>query len=462
MSGEDEFQIEKHKKKNMGNSKFWVGNENQLKEYDSDSSKKPDEKIKEIRMHLKKYLELNNVSFLFGAGSSCCLGAPSLRKIPEVIENAIIEHDENNQIYKNFIDLVNLFGDKDYAADDRLDNDDNSIINTPLENFLNYLYGIKFIIDNSNKSDILELKDNLEISQQQLNKIIKEIKSTLFNLMDVGNKDNDNEKSYFNHRTNNGKDKYYFHRKLIKSLLSRSTNLKRPNIFTLNYDLAFENAFDELGVQYIDGFSGFNKRSFKPEVYNYDYFYPGDTTQGKVNKVEKVVKYYKLHGSLTWVKSERSQNNIYGLLEKPIELVRDNLKDEVDNMMIYPTTYKKEYTLDFPYSELFRKFSDKINQQQSVLFCIGYSFNDEHVNDIIYQALSIPSFTLVIVDYNGTDNSEIERLKNLDDPRIIILEGDLLGDFKFFADQILPNIHEVDYNEEIVETLNEVLKDKNN
>lgn len=68
------------------------------------------------------------------------------------------------------------------------------------------------------------------------------------------------------------------------------------------------------------------------------------------------------------------------------------------NLMVYPTAVKKSYTLDLPYSELFRHFAYCTSQPQSVLFTVGYSFCDEHFNDIIYQALSNPSFTLIIVD----------------------------------------------------------------
>lgn len=69
--------------------------------------------------------------------------------------------------------------------------------------------------------------------------------------------------------------------------MQRPLNLQRANIFTSNYDLAFEYAFDNLGIKYIDGFSGFHHRYFKPETFNYDIFYPGSTTAGKVQRIEK-------------------------------------------------------------------------------------------------------------------------------------------------------------------------------
>ena len=108
---------------------------------------------------------------------------------------------------------------------------------------------------------------------------------------------------------------------------------------------------------------------------------------------------------------------------------------------------------------MFRHFSYAISQPQSVLFTIGYSFCDEHFNDIIYQALTNPSFTLIIVDYNGTKKSqEIKRLKDLNDPRIIILEGNVLGDFLVFSDKLMPNFMDTSSSEKIANVMNELKK----
>ena len=112
-----------------------------------------------------------------------------------------------------------------------------------------------------------------------------------------------------------------------------------------------------------------------------------------------------------------------------------------------------------PYSELFRQFAYCTSKPQSVLFTIGYSFCDEHFNDIIYQALSNPSFTLIIVDFNGTSRSaEMKRLRDLNDPRIIILEGNYLGDFLSFSDTLMPDFFEVSSNDKIADTLNQLIK----
>lgn len=134
--------------------------------------------------------------------------------------------------------------------------------------------------------------------------------------------------------------------------------------------------------------------------------------------------------------------------------------DKKGEIIIYPSAVKKSYTLDLPYSELFRQFASTITQSQSLLVTVGYSFGDDHFNDIIYQALSNPTFTLIVVDFQGTRNEYINNLKELNDPRIIILEGEFFGDFLTFSDTLMPNFSNVDNNEKVANTLNDLLSTK--
>jgi len=61
-------------------------------------------------------------------------------------------------------------------------------------------------------------------------------------------------------------------------------------------------------------------------------------------------------------------------------------------------------------------------REQSVLITAGYAFGDEHLNNIIYQALTIPTFRLVIFAAPDTEG-EIAKLRALRDPRIWIIGG---------------------------------------
>ena len=203
---------------------------------------------------------------------------------------------------------------------------------------------------------------------------------------------------------------------------------------------------------------GVHNRCFRPEVYEYDLYYPGQSVTGKVHRAEKVIKYYKIHGSLSWISTNPTFSNTYGIKEVPLN---DNFNcDGEQEIMIYPCVSKKSFTLDFPYSELFRQFAQAINQPQSVLICIGYSFYDEHINDIIHQALSIPSFTLIIINYSPKIDPEspIGQLKALNDKRIIILDETDKNQSTFtgFVTNILPDLYEEEDNEMIIKTMQEL------
>ena len=425
---------------------------------------------------LKNYLELDNVSFLFGSGSSIHLGAVAIRNFPREVEDYIVGIDSLRDEFYSTIEALQadqlegktdseVFKDErgwDFLVDESIIRDNQSKeIAIEYEKVLNYLIAKDYVLS-EDKS--FQRTDNIS-------RLIVAIKEGLFNCCDLERrpvsqtvierkKNSPFEKAKEQGTLLESRSKYIFHEKFIKALLQRPLNLRRANIFTANYDLAFEYAFDKLGVHYIDGFAGFHKRFFKPETFEYDIFYPGSTTSGKVQRIEKVVRYFKLHGSLSWVNSElRDANNLYGIEEKSLDLI-ESLKKKGE-ILIYPSAVKKSYTLDLPYSELFRQFASTITQSQSVLITIGYSFGDDHFNDIIFQALSNPTFTLIIVDFAGTRSPYIKNIQQLNDPRIIIFEGDFFGDFLTFADTLMPNFNNVDNYEKIASTLNELFSGNN-
>ncbi|MGN7787757.1 SIR2 family protein [Niabella sp. 22666] len=457
----------------LSRNKIFFGNTDKLSDWIKENPDNQSKVISKVKLMLKNYLELDNVSFLFGSGTSIHLGAVAIRNFPKEVEDHIdlLEKGLPEELHLTIEELQaeQLRGkkDKEVFKDDRgwefivdgkivRDNDSKEIA-IEYEEILNYLIAKDFVLG----------KDKSKARTDKISELIVAIKEGLFNVCNLEKREvskaviERKKKSSFVSSQAQGEllennTKYIFHEKFIKALLQRPLNLRRANIFTANYDLAFEYAFDKLGVHYIDGFTGFHKRFFKPETFDYDIFYPGSTTSGKVQRIEKVVRYFKLHGSLSWVNSEaRDANNLYGIEEKPLELI-DSL-DKKGEIIIYPSAVKKSYTLDFPYSELFRQFAATITQPQSVLITIGYSFADEHFNDIIYQALSNPTFTLIIVDFAGTRSPYIKNIKELNDPRIIILEGEFFGDFLTFADTLMPNFNNIDHYDDIASTLNNLL-----
>lgn len=480
---------------------IYVGNIDKALEWSNNnvgdvSSVREDHKnslVFQVRERIKNYLQLDNVNFLFGTGSSIHLGAAGIQNIPRQIEKDILASvsGELKEDFKKYVTVLqkplldsckpkkdlkfkddrkwDLIYDGTYIRNYEGAEDTDEAVDVtmhygeillPFEHLLNYLAALLFQYE-AEKDDA---------ASKRIQSLITALKRSLFGICDVhGRATSDKDMGRIKekgHEVEFRRNKYLFHEKFLKSLMLRPLNLQRANIFTSNYDLAFEYAFDNLGIKYIDGFSGFHHRYFKPETFNYDIFYPGSTTAGKVQRIEKVVRYFKIHGSISWVSdNQRTPGNVYGIEEMPIELIKRKAEDNDDefnygNLMIYPTAVKKSYTLDLPYSELFRHFSYCISQPQSVLFTVGYSFCDEHINDLIYQALSNPSFTLIIIDLKGCEKStEINRLRSLNDPRIIIIEGDFLGDFLTLADTLMPDFLDTSSEDKVAHTLNKLLNE---
>lgn len=155
---------------------------------------------------------------------------------------------------------------------------------------------------------------------------------------------------------------------------------------------------------------------------------------------------------------ERNAFNVYG-----IERVSEDAKvDDVERVLIYPTPMKEGETLGFPYSEMFRRFANAVQQPQSVLITYGYSFADDHINRIINDALSIPSFHLVIVSW-GFDGRIPEYYQRLGasqdtDKRVSFLIGNFFADWRVFVTRILPSVRDNEIENRVSRTIKELLE----
>ena len=231
--------------------------------------------------------------------------------------------------------------------------------------------------------------------------------------------------------------KNHLHKLFIKRLMSRSAKLNRVNVFTLNYDLLIEKSAEELGVPINNGFSGFHYRTFMPSMYHQDYHY--NISDGK-RTYAKSINLFKLHGSLSWKFDDTKRP--YGITEIQYDFSQGI--NYVPECIIYPVQSKKKHSLDLPYSEMFRQFIESVNKTNSTLIIMGYSFGDEHVNDLITNALTNPSLNLVVFSYmDENDHNLSEYQKRLharckEDSRITIFYGSTLGDFGCIVRYLIP------------------------
>lgn len=94
---------------------------------------------------------------------------------------------------------------------------------------------------------------------------------------------------------------------IYKAFYSKITQRSRKSpisVFTTNYDLFNEMALDELGFPYNDGFSGTYRRRFNPVSYNYMYVENMNLNRDVWERVASFFNLVKLHGSISWVKRD--------------------------------------------------------------------------------------------------------------------------------------------------------------
>lgn len=139
---------------------------------------------------------------------------------------------------------------------------------------------------------------------------------------------------------------------------------KPVHIFTTNYDLLMEQALEEEGCLYFDGFIGARKA----------FFDLGAVEDEKILH-PRWARLWKIHGSINW-RLDSSKN-----------IIRTYEKDDNQSYLIYPSHLKYDQSRKMPYLAMLDRLKEFIMSPSSALFIVGYSFNDEHINDIILQSL---------------------------------------------------------------------------
>lgn len=400
-----------------------------------------------LSIRLKNLLQLKNVNFLFGNGASLPLGSPSISDANKFLKLDAVtkwygEIDDTNK--KEAFDKLVTFIDG-YSAVDGAKID--------IETLLSILIQTHAVTE---KNSVFKREDSAIVFDTVTRDDLKQWVKLLKEMLCLACKAFTDTLEVV---------KIQPHKQFLQKILLRPANLSRVKLFTLNYDMVLEKCMDELGISYFDGFIGGYERRFSPESYQYDLYYPGDVTEGRVNRVDRVLQLYKLHGSIHWQKENEGSTNLHG--------IKQNAQSPIDynDVLIYPSTMKYGETLGFPYSEMFRHFSTNIFRPQTVLFTVGYAFNDEHINRLIFQALSVPTFHLVITLPEGIGNKVIEKFVNeVRSNRIIVISGmkdgelgssisDGAGTFKQFVEKYLPDMEEMSIQEKINKDIQALYKD---
>ena len=397
---------------------FLQGNENYFEKVTADS------KMQVVKDKIKEFFNMKNVNFLFGSGTSSP-AIPVMKRLLKAIRESELT-EENKEVFEKIAEV-------------KKDN---------IEEILGTLYSQKAYLEGIGDFDSNEM--NL------CKGLIEKIESVIYDkltpdlatdqITEISKKVLDNYKRLYSKVTNRNKD------------------LSRINVFTTNNDLFNETALDGLNIHYINGFSGGLKKYFNPAFFNYTFSKRMDTSLEKFEPVNNIVYLYKIHGSVNWVEDSSNANSYFNIRE-----LTEIEKNYNGKAMIYPTPLKQNKSLGSPYVDLFREFQHKLLEPNSVLFVIGYSFNDEHINDIIYRSL-VTNSSLILCIVNQLDITQ--PICNVKDNRIFRLWG-VSEDrkthyhyFDYFVNELVPDFeletrlqqHGV---EQLVKIINDSKKEKN-
>ena len=421
----------------------------------TDDGKRREEVLDDIRVRVGTLLKTETVSLLLGAGASKDCGGELIGSVPLSIERqlcrkgiTILGHHRFRMRgwLKVFYLAVRHAGPNAnvpftradiLARSEELDGEAAQPLSVNLERVLEKLHGWRSALPHGAHRLRVDGTPQIDVKRNDLDQCLGHTARSLAGVCLLPTADKQTGLATY--------------KSLVRKLLTRPLNLKRVNIFTLNYDTLVEQAADATGVVLLDGFVGTQRRVFRPESYEQDLYFPAETTEGRVHRFDRVLHLYKLHGSITWVRNQPSMDDPYGIRSSGFD------PDRTEPVLIYPTPAKYGETLGLPYSELFRRFGTALVRPQSVLFVIGYGFGDEHVNSIIRQALAVPSFTLVIVDPCPSSDF-VSQLRDQQDRRVWIAEGPTLGKMAGFVDQLLPDLRDEEIRKKVLATYRALTK----
>ncbi|MFA6147883.1 MAG: SIR2 family protein [bacterium] len=188
----------------------------------------------------------------------------------------------------------------------------------------------------------------------------------------------------------------------IKSA-GRSTPVE---IFTTNYDLLVEQALERHHAPFFDGFVG----SCKP-------FFDGQIVDGD-HIPKSWARLWKIHGSINWRRDESGERlNIWR-------------GEPGDGELIHPSDLKYDESRKMPYLAMMDRLKIFMRNPSSVLITSGFSFSDQHLNEMIVQGLransSSVAFGLLYGKIDKYDNA-IKLAKLYPNFRIHADDGSIIG-----------------------------------
>lgn len=316
--------------------------------------------IREIREIKTQLAYSKSLGLFFGAGTSCALNVPNISNLTLKV------HDKINEANKIIFNSIS----KDLKT---------QIENPTIENILNRVRQIRAITDENEEKKYLEIDG--KIAREFDISVCKTIYKIISESEDVAD------------RTKM--------RKLIAWLSMQNREFAKE-IFTPNYDLIIEKSLEDNEIPYFDGFIG-----------GYEPFFSQESIDAEITSKDLTrnwIRVWKIHGSLSWF----WKNDTTG---KPLRIVRsgkvNNIDEISDELVIYPSREKYSSSRKQPFIAYFDRLKSFLNRGELLFLVSGYSFLDEHINEVLFTALKQNSrLTMIVFMYTDEEVDALFKLSS--------------------------------------------------
>lgn len=312
--------------------------------------------IREIREFKTQLSYSKNIGFFFGAGTSCALGIPNIEMLTSQIETELKD------------DFLTSF----------------KLIKTDIETYIkDRKVNIEDILNNIRKIRELtyESKKKYEgVSGEDAKKLDKKICELIFKtiLKKEEKASLENTKKFF----------------AWLNLLSRDYS---KEIFTTNYDLIIEKSLEASYIPFFDGFVG----SYEPFFWEESI----DKIVSKNDLTQNWIRLWKLHGSLSWFWKKDSVTDTQRIIR--IGKIDGEIEDK-NELVIYPSKDKYDSSRKQPFVAYFDRLKNFLLSGELLFIFTGYSFSDQHINDVIFNCLRQNNRLFIVVLFYKDE--EVENL----------------------------------------------------
>ena len=195
--------------------------------------------------------------------------------------------------------------------------------------------------------------------------------------------------------------------------LFNSTHVKL-SVITTNYDRLAEYAADAAGFPHETGFSNGFYRSFTPQA-----------TMNRASSRNRTIDVWKVHGSVDWYVDAKSV-----AVALPFQ---QEYPSSLRPLLVTPGTTKYEQTHQEPFRTIITQADLALENAGSYL-CIGYGFNDIHIQPKLVQRVRMSAAPIVILAHTLTANART-FLSECHTSQYLALEKRESGTMAYFRDK---------------------------